>query len=45
MIKEEFKTKVLDLFLKYVKIDLKKGITFDLTEFTDKLYNLMIMER
>jgi septum formation topological specificity factor MinE len=34
---EEFKKDILDYFLKYVKITHNRGITFDLSEVTDKL--------
>lgn len=34
---EEFRVDFFNLFIKYVKIDSNRGITFDLSEITDKL--------
>jgi hypothetical protein len=38
MNKDTFKLEILDLFLKEAKVDCTKGITIDISRFTDKLY-------
>lgn len=38
--KEEFKVEFMEMFTKYVKVNLEKGITFDVSELTDKLWEV-----
>ena len=38
MNKNTFKQEVFDLFHKEIKIDCSRGVTIDISKFTDKLY-------
>ena len=41
MTKEEFKLQFPDIFIKYTKIELDKGITFDISLLSDKIWELL----
>ncbi len=41
MTKEEFKMQFADMFIKYVKVELEKGITFDTSILSDKIWELL----
>ena len=45
MTKEEFKIKFIEMFIAYVKIDLKKGVTFDVSKLTDEIWKIFKVEK
>ena len=44
MTKEEFKVKFIEMFTKLVKVNLEKGITFDVSELTKEVWKMFKVE-